>query len=59
MYIRLKRSIFLNGDHAEKGSIWNLEQGLVDDLVRQGSAVPLNLFSRFFAWIRKNCSRRK
>jgi len=54
--IRLLRSIFLNGNHAEKGSTWDLEQGLADDLVRQGSAVPLNCFSRFFARI---YSRRK
>ena len=52
MIVRLKRSIYLGGDHAEKGSVLELPRPLAEDLIRQCSAVPLNLFSRFFARIR-------
>jgi hypothetical protein len=50
--VRLTRSLFLEGDHAEKGSIHDLSKPLADDLIRQGSALPLNFFPRFFARIR-------
>jgi hypothetical protein len=50
--IRITRPIFLNGEHADEGSVHDVEQGLAEDLVRQGSAVELNVFSRFFAWMR-------
>ena len=49
--IRLTRSLFLDGHHAEEGSIRDLAQPLADDLIAQGSAVHLNLFSSFFARI--------
>ena len=39
--IRLTRSIFLGGEHAEKGSVHTIAKPLADDLIRDGSAVPL------------------
>ena len=50
--VRLTRSIFIDGRHAEKGSTLHLAQPLADDLIAQASAVRLNAVSRFFAWIR-------
>ncbi|MCU1316969.1 MAG: hypothetical protein JWN63_2291 [Candidatus Acidoferrum typicum] len=45
--VRLTRSIFLGGEHAEEGSIHDLPRRLADDLIAQGSAERLNFFSRF------------
>jgi hypothetical protein len=39
--IRLTRSIFLGGEHAEEGSVHEVAKPLADDLILQGSAVPL------------------
>lgn len=50
--LRITRSILLGGEHAEKGSIRDVESPLADDLIAQGSAVRLNFVSRFFARIR-------
>jgi hypothetical protein len=49
--IRLTRSIFVDGEPLEKGSVRYLAQPLADDLVSQGSAVHLNFFGRFFSRI--------
>ncbi len=49
--IRLTRSVFLDGGHAEAGSIQDVAESLADDLIAQCSAVPVISFSRFFAWI--------
>src|SRR5882672_2380372 len=49
--IRLTRSIMLRGEHAEEGSIRYVDEELAHDLVLQGSAVQLNLFSSLFARI--------
>lgn len=49
--IRLTRSLFLDGRHVEEGSIQDLAHPLADDLIAQGSAVRLNVFSRFLARI--------
>ena len=57
--IRLTRSIFLDGLHAEEGSIQNLAQPLADDLIAQGSAVQLNFFRRFFSRIFSSTVRTK
>lgn len=39
--IRITRSIFLAGEHAEKGSIHVVKKPLADVLIAQGSALPL------------------
>lgn len=51
--VRLTRSLVLGGRHVDEGSIRNLAQPLADDLIAQGSAVHLNLFSQAFARIRQ------
>ena len=45
--VRLTRSLLLHERHAEAGSIQDLAQPLADDLIAQGSAVQLNVVSRF------------
>jgi hypothetical protein len=47
MRIRLTRSIFLDGEHAEEGSIHEIAKPLARDLILQGSAVPL----RILRWV--------
>jgi hypothetical protein len=56
--IRLTRSIFLNGEHAEAGSVHDMSRALADDLIAQGSAVQVNFVSRFFSRIWFFVSRR-
>jgi hypothetical protein len=46
-WIRLTRSVFLAGEHAEKGSIHMVKKPLADDLIAQGSALPLRTGWRF------------
>jgi hypothetical protein len=46
-WIRLTRSILLDGHHAGEGSIHYVAQPLADDLIAQGSAVRLNFLSTF------------
>lgn len=48
--IRLLRSIFLGGEHAEAGSVHDVPNDLADDLIAQYSAVRLNIFARL--WFR-------
>src|ERR1700686_3403222 len=50
--IRLTRAILIGGSHAEEGSIHDLAQSHVDDLIAQGSAVRLTFFSRFLQGFR-------
>jgi hypothetical protein len=50
-WLRLTRSVFLDGRHAEEGSIQDVAQPLADDLIGQGSAVQMNFVFRFFARI--------
>jgi hypothetical protein len=39
--IRLTRSLFLGGKHAEKGSVHEVAKPLADDLILEESAVPV------------------
>jgi|HubBroStandDraft_1064217.scaffolds.fasta_scaffold129988_3 hypothetical protein len=39
--IRLTRSIFLAGKHAEKNSVHEVAKSLADDLIRNETAVPV------------------
>jgi hypothetical protein len=41
MRIRLTRSLFLGGAHAQKGSVREVAKPLADDLILSGSAVPV------------------
>ena len=50
-WIRLTRSISLDGRDGEKGSIHLVDQTLADDLVAWDSAVRLNPLSLFFSRI--------
>jgi hypothetical protein len=50
-WIRLTRSISLDGRDGEKGSIQLVDQALADDLVAWDSAVRLNPLSLFFSRI--------
>jgi hypothetical protein len=50
-WIRLTRSISLDGRDGEKGSIQLVDQALADDLVAWDSAVLLNPLSLFFSRI--------
>ncbi len=50
--VRLTLSLFIGGEHVEKGSVLDLDQELANHLVAQRSAVQLNFFSRFFSRIR-------
>jgi hypothetical protein len=51
VFVRLTRSIVLGGEHAEKGGIRELAKPQAEELIAQGSAVPLNFFPRFVARI--------
>ena len=39
--IRLTRSVFLDGEHAEKGSVHEVAKAIALDLIAQSSAVPV------------------
>ena len=55
--VRLTRSIFIDGEHFEKGSVRYLARPLADDLIVLGSAVRLNYFSLLFSRILAFCRR--
>ena len=44
--VRLTRSVFLHGEHAEKGSVHRLPLELADWLIAQGSAEQLGVVER-------------
>lgn len=50
-WVRLTRSISLDGHDGEKGSIHLVDQAFADDLVAWDSAVRLNPLSLFFSRI--------
>lgn len=50
--IKFKLSVLVAGRHVGKGSILDLPQPIADDLIGAGTAVELNIFSRFFARVR-------